>query len=278
MLIFKQATTLQHFLKHIHRNPSATGFIPTMGALHEGHMSLIKAAQQKQYYTVCSIFVNPTQFNNREDFEKYPISVENDIEQLLAAGCDVLFLPSVDEVYPPHWQKEHYDLGSLEQVLEGAHRPGHFQGVCQVVDRLLTIVQPDAMFLGEKDFQQCMVLHGLLQLKPQHPTRLEMVPTKREADGLAMSSRNRRLDEAQRQQATAIHRALQHIKKNYNSKNAVRLQTEATQLLQASGFRVDYVFIADAGTLQPASSDTKEAVALIAASLGGVRLIDNMRL
>ena len=131
MLIFKQATTLQHFLKHIHRNPSVTGFIPTMGALHEGHISLIKAAQQKQYYTVCSIFVNPTQFNNREDFEKYPISVENDIEQLLAAGCDVLFLPSVDAVYGAA-RAVAVKAAAPNPVGDGAYqtgsrRPGHEQ-------------------------------------------------------------------------------------------------------------------------------------------------------
>src|SRR6476620_8327349 len=143
MTIFKKAEQLRMFLEKQQKEGKKTGFVPTMGALHDGYLTLIRESQKITDITVCSIFVNPTQFNNPDDFAKYPITIEKDIEKLEMNGCNVLFLPSVSEIYPPSYQKKHYDLGSIETLWEGTYRPGHFQGVCQVVDRLLEIVHPN---------------------------------------------------------------------------------------------------------------------------------------
>ncbi|MDB5196024.1 MAG: pantoate--beta-alanine ligase, partial [Flaviaesturariibacter sp.] len=232
---------------------------------------------KKTNLTVCSIFVNPTQFNNPDDFKNYPITIEKDIEKLIGGNCDVLFIPSVAEMYPPDHQKKQYKLGSLEMVLEGAHRPGHFQGVCEVVDRLLEMVQPDQLFMGQKDFQQCMVIARLLTLTGRN-TKLVIQPTLRETDGLAMSSRNMRLTEAQRQQAVTISKALFTIKDNFLPKTTAELEQEASKQLTDAGFAIDYVSICHQQTLLPLQTKTDPAVVLAAATIGSVRLIDNMLL
>src|SRR6476469_4861359 len=166
MTIFKRISDLSEHLNMLRSAQKTIGFVPTMGALHEGHLSLINTSKLKCDVTVCSIFVNPTQFNDPADFEKYPITIEKDIELLIRNGCDVLFLPSIVEMYPEGTsQTERYDLGELEDRLEGFYRPGHFQGVCRIVDKLLSAVQPDQLFMGQKDFQQCMVIKRLIELK-----------------------------------------------------------------------------------------------------------------
>ncbi|GAB4091801.1 4-phosphopantoate--beta-alanine ligase [Flaviaesturariibacter terrae] len=277
MTIFKTAQDLRAWLAAARADGLSSGFVPTMGALHDGHLSLLRAARQHNQVTVCSIFVNPTQFNNPDDFDNYPSSIEHDIEQLLGADCDVLFLPSVSEVYPPGHIKKHYDLGPVEQVLEGAFRPGHFQGVCEVVERLLDVVQPDRLYLGQKDFQQCMVLRRLLEISGKDKDiELVIAPTLRESDGLAMSSRNLRLDAQQRGQATAIYRALDGIRRAFGSAGNRALEAEATKALAEQGFRVDYVAICEPATLLPLEGTQKPAVVLAAAHLGDVRLIDNI--
>ena len=257
-----------------------------MGALHAGHISLIDISKKSTEITVCSIFVNPTQFNDPRDFQKYPITIEDDILLLEQAGADVLYLPEVSDIYPDGTKNlETYDLGRLESLLEGAFRPGHFQGVCQVMRRLLDAVRPDQLFMGQKDYQQCMVVHRLLEIMGL-PTRLVPCPIVREKDGLAMSSRNRRLSEDQRRTATAIYQALTGIKDGWQkARPAKELIAGATSLLESKGFRVDYVSIADPLTLgllpETGSGETTSrapAVALIAAFLGEVRLIDNMTL
>ena len=159
MLIFKEAAELSSYLK----NPKI-GFVPTMGALHEGHISLVQRAKKENEVVVCSIFINPSQFNNADDFNKYPVTLEKDTEHLIEAQCDILFLPSVDEMYPSSHVKKTYPLGPIENLLEGKYRPGHFQGVCEVVDRLLEIVNPYQIYLGQKDYQQCMVIKKLIQI------------------------------------------------------------------------------------------------------------------
>jgi pantoate--beta-alanine ligase len=250
-----------------------------MGALHNGHIGLIERSKQTTSLTVCSIFVNPTQFNNQGDYEHYPNTIEKDIARLEAAGTGVLFLPPVQEMYPQGTSGlEQYDLGFLETVLEGKYRPGHFQGVCQVMHRLLTIVQPDQLFMGQKDYQQCMVVSRLLQLM-HSAVQLVTFPTVREADGLAMSSRNLRLPPGDRQKAPTIYKCLQLIQQQCASgRDWPAIRQEATQLLQEQGFTIDYVALAKADTLEPLSGCTggQPAVALIAAFLGEVRLIDNM--
>ncbi|RYY89350.1 MAG: pantoate--beta-alanine ligase [Chitinophagaceae bacterium] len=277
MIIFKTARDLSAWLSAAKGSGQSAGFVPTMGALHEGHLSLIRQSRAANDRTVCSIFVNPTQFNNAEDFSNYPVTIEKDIEQLLAAGCDALFLPSVAEVYPPGHVKKQYALGPVEEVLEGAFRPGHFQGVCEVVERLLDVVAPQRLYLGQKDFQQCMVLRKLLSLTGKDAAiELMIAPTLREPDGLAMSSRNLRLDAEQRSKATAIYQCLDGIRKHFGEKDNRSLEAAAKAELEKQGFVVDYIAICEPSTLLPLEGNNRPAVVLAAAFLGPVRLIDNM--
>lgn len=276
MIIFKKSEQLTAYLLIAKAQGKQIGFVPTMGALHDGHLSLISQSKEKTQLTVCSIFVNPTQFTNPEDFKNYPITIESDIEKLVRAGCDVLFIPTRSEVYPADHIKRHYELGEIENLLEGKYRPGHFQGVCEVVERLLMIVQPDQVFLGQKDYQQCMVLTKLVELLGLKETvNIQLVPTMREADGLAMSSRNLRLNSEQRKKASSIHKCLSYIKENISKVSPVELQEQAIIDLTEKGFIVDYVAIVNAKTLQPLGSMTEPKVALVAASLDSIRLIDN---
>lgn len=279
MIIFKKAAQLTHYVLEQKMHGKKIGFVPTMGALHNGHLSLIQHSKEQTDITVCSIFVNPTQFNNKEDFQRYPISVENDIEKLCMAACDVLFLPDIAEIYPPNYPKKQYDLGYIETILEGHYRPGHFQGVCQVVDRLIQIVSPDTLFLGQKDFQQCMVVKRLLELTDQeNKVQLTIVPTVREENGLAMSSRNLRLNDEEKQTATVIYHTLSNLKHHLSDTPLSELENEASKQLTAQNFKVDYVSIANANTLQPAQNTSEPLVALVAATIDSVRLIDNMLL
>lgn len=256
------------------------GFVPTMGALHPGHVSLIAEAKKNSGTVVSSIFVNPTQFNDTKDFEKYPNTIEQDIYLLEKAGCDVLFLPSVKEMYPEGLSTtKQYDLGYLETVLDGAYRPEHFQGVCRVVEKLLTIVHPDKLFLGQKDYQQCLVIKKLSALM-EADMEIVICPTLREADGLAMSSRNLRLTDADRKKAPLIYETLQFIQQNIRPGYLNDLKERAANYLTAEGFKVDYIEIADASTLALMETwDGKTPlVALAAAFIGEVRLIDNLLL
>ncbi|HNJ94430.1 MAG TPA: pantoate--beta-alanine ligase [Ferruginibacter sp.] len=280
MIIFKKAADIGIFLQQKRQKNPKTGFVPTMGALHQGHISLIESACSENDLVVCSIFVNPTQFNDPKDFQNYPITIENDIDLLEKAGCDALFLPAVEEMYPAGLEnKKTYALGYLETVLEGRYRPGHFQGVCQVVHRLLTIVPADRLYLGQKDFQQCMVIRKMIELENLH-TEIVICPTLRETDGLAMSSRNMRLDKTAREKAVEISRTLLHIKSSLKAGDLSELKTAAVEQLNRTGFKTDYVEIADADTLELIGrwDGKQKLVALCAAFLGEVRLIDNMLL
>ncbi|MEO7561037.1 MAG: pantoate--beta-alanine ligase, partial [Ferruginibacter sp.] len=184
MILIKSIHQASSLLAFYRLKKRRIGFVPTMGALHTGHMALIQNCKSAELFCVCSIFINPTQFNNEADFKKYPVSLEADIDMLEEAGCDVLFLPSKQEIYPDGFIPPKYDLGYLETILEGKYRPGHFQGVCQVVDKLLSIIKPDQLFLGQKDYQQCMVIKKLVSLK-NYKLELKIVPTVRENNGLA---------------------------------------------------------------------------------------------
>ena len=279
MILFKTATNLTQYVPEQKKAGSKVGFVPTMGALHRGHISLIQAAKKENDITICSIFVNPTQFNNPEDFRLYPVTMEKDMEKLLANGCDILFLPSREEIYPAGYKSKNYDLGDLERVLEGHYRPGHFQGVCQVVDRLLEITQPDNIYLGAKDFQQCKVIARLIELlDKQNEITLNIAPTLRESDGLAMSSRNLRLTADERMMAPAIFEVLTFVKNNHENESTPELKNKATEMLREKGFKVDYMEIADAENLVSATSQTKQKIALVAAYINNVRLIDNLLL
>jgi len=282
MLLIKKGDELRYILGKKREAGLTIGFVPTMGALHAGHISLLETSKRENPLTVCSVFVNPTQFNDQKDFENYPVTIENDIYLLEEAGCDIMFFPSPEEIYPHNIQKTRlYDLGFLETILEGKYRPGHFQGVCQVVHRLLDIVRPHKLYLGQKDYQQLKIIKKLLELTGfDESVKLKMCPTLREPDGLAMSSRNLRLGEEERKKAVAISQALGNIKKNLKPGNTGLLVAEAKSFLSMQGFKTDYIEIADAGTLEPVNNwdGSQKMIALAAAALNEVRLIDNLLL
>lgn len=247
-----------------------------MGALHDGHLSLINIAREQSDVVVCSIFVNPTQFNDPADLEKYPRPVEADIEKLKSVNCDILFLPPVHEMYQ-QGESWHIDLGYLEHILEGKSRPGHYQGVTQVVKKFFDIVKPDIAFFGQKDFQQVLILRKMTEML-EIPVNIVMCPIKRESDGLALSSRNIHLSEVERRNALALSSALQTTKDYFQKKDLASLKEEAVAFLNASeGIDLDYFEIYDAATLKPAESKEVESIiALVAARSGETRLIDNM--
>jgi pantoate--beta-alanine ligase len=283
MYLFKRKDDLERHLTAAKKDGKRIGFAPTMGALHAGHLSLIAQAKEKCDLVVCSIFVNPTQFNDPADFEKYPVTIDQDILLLTDAGCNVLFLPSVQEVYPDGLTaKRHYDFGPLETVLEGAFRPGHFQGVGQVVHLLLDLVQPDMLFMGQKDLQQCLIINKLLRLM-NSPIQLVICPTKREEDGLAMSSRNLRLNPTERVNALHIYNALTYVKEHIGSMPFADLKAAATCQLADNGFEPDYFELVsvDANgdivfpSTKPASGPLYAVVAAREIS-SNVRLIDNL--
>lgn len=277
MILIKSATALVKHLGEVTAGGKTIGFVPTMGALHAGHLSLLDAAKNGNDFVVCSIFVNPTQFNDPRDFEKYPVTLDKDIELLEERGVDLLFLPSSAEIYPDGTANlQHYALGFLETVLEGKYRPGHFQGVCQVMHRLLDLVRPRDLYMGQKDFQQCMVVQKLMALTGIQ-TNFHTCATLREADGLAMSSRNMRLNEEERQKAVAISAVLELVCESVQPGPLEPIAASAEQALRDKGFKVDYVAIAAADTLELLEEwdGSRPLVTLAAAYLNEVRLIDN---
>jgi len=248
-----------------------------MGALHEGHLTLIRQAASENDFVVVSIFVNPIQFNNPEDLEKYPRNLEADIEKLEKTGCNLVFAPSAVEMYPEPDQTE-FDFGQLDKVMEGKFRPGHFNGVAIVVKRLFDIVTPDKAYFGEKDFQQLAIIKTMVSML-QIPVEIVSCPIVREPDGLAMSSRNARLSPEERAEAPVIHKALAGIKENYTwfIPDGVK-QLLIGEIQESHFFRVEYVDVVDTETLQPFEdwNDAKHAVVCVAALIGKVRLIDNI--
>lgn len=283
MIICTNIVSLQKAIAKYLKRTNKIGFVPTMGALHDGHLSLIKQSNDQQNVTVCSIFVNPTQFNDPTDFEKYPKTIEQDLQLLEATKCAIVFLPSVQEIYPNGIQNtKQYDLGFLEERLEGSTRPGHFQGVCMVVERLLEIVQPNYLYLGQKDYQQCMVITHLVKLMQlENKINIQIGATVREDSGLAMSSRNLRLNKMQKEHATQIFQSLKYIKEKIETVTVNELIAFTEKKLIDNNFeKIEYITICNASTLQPITSFDKntKTIALIAAFIGGVRLIDNLLL
>lgn len=278
MILFKKSAQLAAYIKRLKEAGNQVGFVPTMGALHRGHLSLLEKSISDNDKTVCSIFVNPTQFNDAGDFRKYPNTIEKDLCLLEQQGTHIVFLPDVNEIYPngtTHLQK--FDLGYLESTLEGAFRPNHFQGVSQVMFRLLNIVMPHNLYMGQKDFQQCLVVTRLLQIM-NIGTVLHKFPTQRENDGLAMSSRNMRLNPEERKKAVTISRVLKYLKENLKHGDLVPIINEGKKMLEENQFRTDYVEITDAHTLEKIYywNGEQQLVALIAAYMNEIRLIDNM--
>jgi pantoate--beta-alanine ligase len=278
MYVFQYSADLHRYLALYRASNRTLGFVPTMGALHEGHLSLVRRSMNQDDLTVCSIFVNPTQFNDSEDLKKYPRTPEKDIALLSKAGCPVLYMPAVTEVYPDEAPADiEFSFGALEQVMEGAFRPGHFRGVAQVVARLLHLVQPQRLYLGQKDFQQTAIVAEMLR-QLHSEVQLDIVPTMREPDGLAMSSRNARLSPEFRKVAPAIYKALLDARRLYPHRSAADIGAHALQALSAAGLRPEYFDVVDGRTLLPVQNGRKaeSAVACVAAWAGDVRLIDNM--
>lgn len=292
MIIFKTALETKNHLNHFRTQQKIIGFVPTMGALHKGHISLINRAKADSDIVVSSIFVNPTQFNDLNDLTNYPRTFEADCQMLEESGCDVLFAPDVSEMYSSeelelkkrniedkNWTKgKTVDFGLLEKVMEGAHRPGHFNGVAQVVSKLFRIVEPHKAFFGQKDFQQLAIIRSMTK-QLNMPIEIIACPIMRETNGLAMSSRNERLTKEQRNSAALISQTLFKIKELKNSKTIAELKSIAEdQIKTEKQFKLEYFEISDAETLQPISNFDKNrpAVACIALKLGQIRLIDNV--
>ena len=279
MVIIHTINELQKHLEVRHRlSGSMIGFVPTMGALHAGHISLVEQCKREQRFCVVSIFVNPTQFNDKNDFHTYPRTLEKDCRLLETVGCDCVFAPSEKEMYPEP-DTRIFDLGTVAEVMEGAFRPGHFNGVAQVVSRLFDIVKPDYAYFGEKDYQQIAVIRVMIkQLKIK--IALIACPTVREIDGLAMSSRNVRLTPEQRRVAPAIAQTLKESRNFASSKNVREVEEWVTQTLNHTPYmRVEYFSIVDGQSLQPVKSwnEAKDPIGCIAVFCGEVRLIDNIK-
>lgn len=283
MNIVKTKKKLEEAVAAFRKDGHQINFIPTMGALHEGHLSLLEQGIQLGGKTVCSIFVNPTQFNDPEDLKKYPRPLEKDIALLESVGCDLLFLPDVNEMYEDNEVEWNLDLGMLDRVLEGEKRPGHFQGVTQIVFKLFSAVQPDRAIFGQKDLQQFLVIEEMVRQKGL-PVQLIMGDTLREESGLALSSRNVRLSEAGKKKALVISKALQHVQARMpivaeGKLTLANLQQEAMALIQNTpGVSLEYFALCDRATLLEADDSTPydQLVALVAAWVEGVRLIDNI--
>ncbi|MBB5620263.1 pantoate--beta-alanine ligase [Pedobacter cryoconitis] len=269
---------LNSLLKPLKLAQQKIALVPTMGALHKGHVSLVKIAQQHADVVVCSIFVNPTQFTDPKDLEKYPRPLQHDIEMLQDAGCDYVFMPSVKEMYPvpENW---HIDLGPAEFLLEGEFRKGHYQGVTQIVKKLFDAVDPDLAFFGQKDFQQVLMIRNMVA-HFNLPLKIVSCPIIREEDGLAMSSRNIHLSAVEHEHALVLSKALTYVKDHFQTETIEVLLKEAIAIIQSvKGVELDYFTIANSETLLPEKDKAAQhLVALVAAKVGDTRLIDNMML
>lgn len=278
MILCRTKTELMSALKAQGANP-IIGFVPTMGALHEGHLSLVRQAKRENEVVVVSVFVNPIQFNNSEDLEKYPRDLERDLNMLEEVGCDIVFAPDNAEMYPEK-PTETYNFGTLETVMESAFRPGHFNGVAVVVKRLFDLVKPTTAYFGEKDFQQLAIIRALAE---QENLAVEIVacPTVREKDDLAMSSRNVRLCEEDRRMAPQIYKILRDCRDLVDVFTPVQLKAFAEeQFKKIPRTKLEYFEIVNAKTLQPIEkwNDCSRRVACVAIWLGDVRLIDNVKI
>jgi pantoate--beta-alanine ligase len=252
------------------------GFVPTMGALHDGHISLINACNAACDLSICSIFVNPTQFGESNDLISYPKPIEKDIELLIENNCDILFLPTVEEVYPATYVQQHFDLDGIDLVFEGKSRVGHFQGVCNVIYRFFDQIKPHKAYFGQKDFQQTVVVKKLVDITPL-TTEICVVPIKREPGGLAMSSRNVRLSDNGRKKAAFINESLMRIKNSFKEVGIPKSVDVAKAYIEEfEHAELDYLIIVGVDTLKETEQhQNQKIIALIALDYEGVRLLDN---
>ena len=279
MKVFSTVQAIRKYLLAERRRGKSIGFVPTMGALHEGHLSLIKRSLDENDLTVCSIFVNPVQFNNKKDLENYPKTPDQDLRLLEKTGCDAVFTPEIEEIYPKGETVDiDLDFGYLDKILEGKFRPGHFKGVAIVVKKLFEIIEPQKAYFGKKDYQQLLIINHMVK-KLNMPVEIVPCPIIREPDGLAMSSRNMRLSIRERQSAPLIWDVLSKVKEKSGTMSVSKLKEWAVNRISKEPlFRVEYIEIADKNTLRPLENwKTKEnAMVLAAVVLNDVRLIDNM--
>ncbi|MFN4082545.1 MAG: pantoate--beta-alanine ligase [Bacteroidia bacterium] len=276
MLVLKKASALKSYI-YQNKPKYSIGFVPTMGALHLGHISLINQAKINCDIVVCSIFVNPTQFNNKNDFDNYPQTIENDLKLLAKAGCDVVFVPDFNEIYnaanSPHINLDKF--GKIINVFEGELRPGHFNGVIDVVTRLFLLVEPNQVFFGQKDYQQCLVVKKLIEIN-NFDIKFNMCPSVREEDGLAMSSRNIRLSSDERKMATIPYKMLKFISQNWPNKPELLIKQAIDKFNSENVIKIEYLSICNANDLSFADINTTKPLILFAGVLGSTRLIDNM--
>ena len=280
MKVFKTKTELKTYFNGYHSKNFSIGFVPTMGALHNGHLSLIKESVKNNEITVVSIFVNPTQFNKKEDLENYPRTLEKDLSMLQHVSCDIAFIPSIEEIYADSVNANQFEFDGLESQMEGKFRKGHFNGVGTIVKKLFEIVTPTNAYFGEKDFQQLQIIKKMVQ-KNQLPVSVIECPTLREENGLAMSSRNQLLSEKEKKEGAVIYEILNEVKKLSNKKSIEKINSwVGVQFDKNPLFELEYFVIADEETLIPTStiSSNKNYRAFIAVHVGKVRLIDTIAL
>ncbi len=279
MKVIATIAELEGSLKPLKVAGSKIALVPTMGALHNGHLSLVAEAQKQADIVVCSIFVNPTQFTDPKDLEKYPRPLEHDIKMLTEAGCNFVFMPSIKEMYPTYPNSENWqiDLGNAEFVLEGEFRKGHYQGVTQIVYKLFDAVKPDVALFGQKDFQQVLMIKNMVNAL-NLDVHIVTCPIIRESDGLAMSSRNIHLNKVDRKNALVLSKALFYIAEHYQTQELAELLENAKSIIAKTvGVELDYLTITDGDTLLPVTKKTStNTVALVAAKVGETRLIDNV--
>ncbi len=277
MKIFTSNIEIRNAINDLKKSGKSIGFVPTMGALHVGHLKLLKASIQANDITVCSIFVNPIQFNSPVDLEKYPRVLDEDSQLLQSIACDILFAPSVEEMYPFGMPELTINFGYLNTILEGQFRNGHFSGVGIVVSKLFNIIQPDNAYFGQKDFQQCLVVKQMIR-EFSFPINIKIIETEREADSLAISSRNKRLTIVERQIAPIIYQTLQWAAGQLFILILSEIKIKVAQTINNAGLKLEYVDLVDSnsGKLADAIHPNQQYAICIAAILGEVRLIDNL--
>jgi pantoate--beta-alanine ligase len=277
MEVFYRAAPLQLLVSELKKKGNSIGFVPTMGALHEGHLSLVRTSAGENNITIASIFVNPTQFNDKDDLKRYPRTPEKDVEMLRSAGCNMVFMPDVEEIYPEPDTRV-FDFGGLDKVMEGKQRPGHFNGVAQVVTRLFDLVAPSRAYFGLKDFQQVAIIKKVIA-DLHYPVKIVACPIVREPDGLAMSSRNMLLSADERKKALILSQSLFQAKNlKHGSTPAVVTAFVTGQIKSTEDIKLEYFEIIDGATLLRVNNwgDHADVLGCIAVSVGKIRLIDNV--
>ncbi|WP_336664117.1 pantoate--beta-alanine ligase [Elizabethkingia meningoseptica] len=279
MEILRNRHSLSDYIAKIKSQGKKIGFAPTMGALHDGHMSLYKTARKDNDIVISSVFVNPTQFNNPDDLKKYPRTEEKDIEMLEKAGVDAVYIPQVEDIYPQKAESKHYDFGDIENEMEGKFRPGHFDGVGTVVSELFRQIQPDNAYFGEKDYQQLAIIRKLVEIE-RFPITIHGVPIYRAENGLALSSRNARLSDEEREGATLIYKTLVKVNEWFRVISVPEIKKRVEEIFARSEYELEYFLIADEETLKETDFFYKDRNfrAFIVVFVGEVRLIDNMHL